>query len=151
MNPGWLSRLAPAFDARGAAATRLARTAAEGGVVITTGQQPGLFGGPMYTWCKALTALELADAVERATGVATTPVFWAATDDADFAEASDTWIATATGAQHLTLSREPTDGIPMAEVPLGETAAEFAALVSAAGSAVDPGVLDALRRAYRPG
>src|SRR4051812_15338776 len=41
--------LAPAINARGVAGERLARVIATGGVVVTTGQQPGLFGGPIYT------------------------------------------------------------------------------------------------------
>jgi bacillithiol synthase len=61
---GWLAAIAPALGpARGAAAERLARAADGAGVVVTTGQQPGLFGGPIYTWTKALSALALADAV----------------------------------------------------------------------------------------
>src|SRR5919201_643491 len=86
----WLPRLTPALgvsERASTAATRLARVAAAGGVVVTTGQQPGLFGGPIYTWAKALSALALADAVQDVTGIAAAPVFWAATDDGDFAEA----------------------------------------------------------------
>ena len=49
----WATALAPALDATGAAAERLARSAKGQGVVVTTGQQPGLFGGPVYTWSKA--------------------------------------------------------------------------------------------------
>ena len=39
--------VAPAIAATGAAAARLERVRAAGGVVVTTGQQPGLFGGPI--------------------------------------------------------------------------------------------------------
>jgi hypothetical protein len=81
--PGWRDTLAEAFDAQGPARARLDRVAAAGGVVVTTGQQPGLFGGAL-TWNKAIAALELADAIERITGVPAAPVFWAATDDADY-------------------------------------------------------------------
>src|SRR5580692_6552464 len=42
------------------------RNAAAHGVVVTTGQQPGLFGGPIYTWSKAIGVLALADAIEKA-------------------------------------------------------------------------------------
>jgi uncharacterized protein YllA (UPF0747 family) len=87
------SLLEPAFAATGRAAERLSRVRREGGIVVTTGQQPGLFGGPVYTWSKAMGALAMADALERETGIATAAVFWAATDDADFAEASFTVIA----------------------------------------------------------
>jgi len=71
----WLAALAGAFgDSSGTAARRLARVA-EGGVVVTTGQQPGLFGGPIYTWSKAVSALALADAIEAETGIPAAPVF----------------------------------------------------------------------------
>ena len=77
----WLDALMPALGdtfAASPAAQRLARSAGGRGVVVTTGQQPGLFGGPIYTWSKAIGALTLADAIERATGIPVAPVFWAA-------------------------------------------------------------------------
>lgn len=148
----WLESLAPAIDASGAAATRLAQ-AADGGVVVTTGQQPGLFGGPMYTWSKALAALALADALEEATGIPTAPLFWAATDDADFAEAAVTHLAVAGGVETLRLAPPPATlaGRPMSEVPLGEIGAQLAALERASGSVAFPDVLLATRAAYTPG
>ena len=50
----WLGALTPALSSGTAGVERLRRSAAEQGIVVTTGQQPGLFGGPMYTWTKAL-------------------------------------------------------------------------------------------------
>lgn len=148
---GWLSRLAAAFGATGAATQRLQRVADAGGVLVTTGQQPGLFGGPIYTWSKAIAALELADAIERATGVPTAPVFWAATDDADFAEARDTWVSLPGGAERLSMHGPPLDGLPMHDHPLGDVSHELERLAAAAGSAIEPGILDAARLAYHPG
>lgn len=146
----WFASLLPAFEASGAARERLERVAGGRGVVVTTGQQPGLFGGPIYTWSKALSALELANALERETGVATAPVFWAATDDADFAEASSTWISLPGGAERLAMTTPPTDGIPMAERPLGDVSALLERLIAASGSAVEQGIIDRARRAYVP-
>ncbi|MEP7345853.1 MAG: bacillithiol biosynthesis BshC, partial [Gemmatimonadaceae bacterium] len=88
---GWLDALHPALEPSGVAAERLTRVSREGGVVVTSGQQPGLFGGPIYTWSKALTIRALADQIENDTGIPVAPIFWAATDDSDFAEAS--WTA----------------------------------------------------------
>jgi bacillithiol biosynthesis cysteine-adding enzyme BshC len=64
------------------------RLAAPGALAVTTGQQPGLFGGPMYTVHKALAARALAAEIERRLGRPVVPVFWLAGDDHDWAEAS---------------------------------------------------------------
>jgi bacillithiol biosynthesis cysteine-adding enzyme BshC len=142
------STLEPAFAATGAAAERIARVRREGGVVVTTGQQPGLFGGPIYTWSKAMGALALADAIERETGIATVPVFWAATDDADFAEASYTVLARAGGADKVRSDNAPAAGTPMSLAPLGDLTHELHRLRDAAGSASDPRSLVATQPAY---
>ncbi len=73
--------------APGEAADRLAEPDA---LAVTTGQQPGLFGGPMYVVHKALAARALARELERAWGRPVVPVFWLAGDDHDWAEATRT-------------------------------------------------------------
>lgn len=148
---GWLNAIHPAFAATGAAAARLERVAGGRGVVVTTGQQPGLFGGPIYTWSKALTALALADEIEAVTGAPAAPVFWAANDDADFAEASWTAIAVPGGAERLALAAPVAVGRPMSEMPLGNPSDALAALERACGATVDPRALEAVRDAYREG
>src|SRR5688500_6980230 len=147
----WLAALRSAFDARGAAAERLARVASGQGVVVTTGQQPGLFGGPIYTWSKALSALALADEIEARTGVPTAPVFWAATDDADFAEASWTAVAVSGGVERLVVPAGAPLGRPMAEMPLGDPSRAIETFVRACGATVDDAALAVVRDAYRPG
>lgn len=147
----WSARwdvLAPAIAATGRAAERLERVRREGGVVVTAGQQPGLFGGPTYTWTKALGALAFADAIEDATGVPTAAVFWAATDDADFAEASYTVVSRVGGAERLQQPDAPEPGTPMALAPLGDVAPLFHALRSACGSAADARPLESAASAY---
>ena len=140
--------LEPALAASGAAAQRLARVRREGGVVVTTGQQPGLFGGPIYTWTKAVGALAFADALERATGIATAAIFWAATDDADFVEAASTVVARIGGADRLEHREAPEPGTPMSLAPVGDLRAQLTLLGTACGSGVDPRPLDAAVRAY---
>ena len=142
------SALEPAFAATGPAAERLRRVRDAGGVVVTTGQQPGLFGGPVYTWSKAMGALALADAIERETGVTTAAVFWAATDDADFAEASYSVLARAGGPEALESRNAPPAGTPMALTPLGDVSHLLARLHEAAGSAADPRPLRIVDEAY---
>jgi len=66
---------------------------ADGDVLaVTTGQQPGLFTGPLYTVHKALSAIALARRLEQERGAPVVPVFWVAGDDHDFAEANHAWV-----------------------------------------------------------
>ena len=147
----WATALAPAFEASGAAAERLARSAGGKGVVVTTGQQPGLFGGPVYTWSKALSALALADALERATGVPAAPVFWAATYDADFAESSASYVILNGDLVRLQQPPPATPDLSMRDTPLGDVASLIRSLEQACGSAVAHSALEAVRDAYAPG
>lgn len=66
---------------------RLRRFVEEGGLMVTSGQQPALFGGPLYSILKALTAVRLADALEARLGRPVLPLFWVASDDHDWEEA----------------------------------------------------------------
>lgn len=145
----WLTPIAPAFAASGAAADRLARAAREG-VLITTGQQPGLFGGPVYTWSKALSALAMADVLEAELGIPVAPVFWAATDDADWMEAAVTYLLTSTGLERAALAGQASEGVSMHAVPLGDVQGAIAQLVRACGSGAHASVLDLVRQAYTP-
>ena len=54
-------------------------------VAIVTGQQAGIFTGPLYTIYKALSAIALADLL-RGNGIAAVPLFWVASEDHDIDE-----------------------------------------------------------------
>jgi bacillithiol biosynthesis cysteine-adding enzyme BshC len=54
-------------------------------LVVATGQQAGLYTGPVFTIYKALTAARLA-AELTGRGIPSVPVFWLATEDHDLAE-----------------------------------------------------------------
>src|SRR6266545_8219750 len=90
--PGEPRRVAPevlAATLPGPGRDKLGRGAV---VAVTTGQQPGLFTGPLYTIYKALSAIALAARLERERGTPVVPVFWVAGDDHDFAEANHAWF-----------------------------------------------------------
>lgn len=150
LSQNWLAELAPAIAATGKAAKRLER-AAKSGIAVTAGQQPGLFGGPLYTWWKALSTLALADRLEAVTGLPVVPIFWAATDDSDFAEASYTVVHSGDGVERIEMAGDPQQGTPMCDVPVGDLSPEIARIVEAAGSGSSSAVLDVVRAAYSPG
>jgi bacillithiol biosynthesis cysteine-adding enzyme BshC len=78
-----------------------------GSVAIVTGQQAGLFTGPVYTIYKALTVIKLA-ACLREQGVEAAPVFWIASEDHDYEEVNHCRVVDPEG--HLTDVRyEPAD------------------------------------------
>ena len=143
----WLSAIAPAFSASGRAAERLER-AAKSGFAVTAGQQPGLFGGPLYTWWKAFTALSLANRLEAQTGLPVVPVFWAATDDSDYAEAASTVVTTGSGAARIALAPMEDTGRALADIRLGHISPQIESLIAATGSAPNRAILDLVRRAY---
>lgn len=146
-----LTTLGGAIRATGAAAENLERVRRGNGVFVTTGQQPGLFGGPVYTWSKALSALALAEEIERSTGVPAAVIFWAATDDADAAEASTTSVAIPGGVERLAATVSAPAGTPMSDAPLGDVSPLLERLTAAAGAGAYAPALELLRNAYAPG
>ncbi len=57
-----------------------------GTVVVVTGQQVGLFLGPLYSLYKAASAVVAARTLQQETGVRCVPVFWLQSEDHDFEE-----------------------------------------------------------------
>jgi bacillithiol synthase len=85
----------PASAARDASLEALARGQT---AVVATGQQVGLFLGPLYSFYKAASAVAVARALEAEAGVRTVPLFWLQTEDHDFAEIASCRVAGADGA-----------------------------------------------------
>ncbi len=136
------------------AAARLARFVEEGGAMVTTGQQAGLFTGPMYTIHKILTAVRLAQALEEALGIVVLPVFWSASEDHDFAEANHAYVADGAGKlRRLAVAATDPRPLPMSEMRLGEdvdgVAGELREVLAAHGCTDDD--FTRLLDAYRPG
>ncbi|MCF6286802.1 MAG: bacillithiol biosynthesis cysteine-adding enzyme BshC, partial [Candidatus Hydrogenedentes bacterium] len=62
--------------------------------VFITGQQPGIFTGPLYTIYKAITALQLSERATKDTNETFAPVYWVGGDDHDFDEISRVHLLT---------------------------------------------------------
>lgn len=75
------ARLAPSPQ-RDAALQALAGGAA----AVVTGQQVGLFGGPLFNYFKAATAIRMAELLQRETGTPVVPIFWLQCEDHDLPE-----------------------------------------------------------------
>ncbi len=121
----------------------------KGAAAIVTGQQVGLFGGPMFAIYKALTAVKLA-AEATAAGVDAVPVFWLATYDHDLAEVNHVSIPGPDGAPNvLTTPSHDVPGAPVSAVRLGD---EILPLVEQATKLLgDSAAAQFLRDCYRPG
>lgn len=121
----------------------------KGAAAVVTGQQVGLFGGPMFAIYKALTAVKLADEASAA-GVEAVPVFWLATYDHDLAEVNHVSLPAADGALRvLTTSSHDVPGAPVSAVrfaeeiiPVAEQAVQLLGESEAAAF---------LKECYRPG
>jgi len=124
-------------------------------VAIVTGQQAGLFGGPLFTLLKALTALKLADQVSRDHGAPAVAVFWIDAEDHDWEEvrACSVFDAQQTPVTVRLPPRPNADAAPVATVRLDESiaaAVDELARVLPATEFRDSLIAD-LRRAYVPG
>lgn len=80
-----LAEMNTAWGAGAETLSNIARLREAETVAVVSGQQAGLFTGPLYTIYKALSAVKLAGCLTQR-GTPAVPVFWIATEDHDFAE-----------------------------------------------------------------
>jgi bacillithiol biosynthesis cysteine-adding enzyme BshC len=133
----------------------LARLAEPGAFVLTTGQQPGLFTGPLYTLYKAISTAALARVLERQWQRPVVPVFWVAGDDHDFTEASQaSWITGEGALVTAGLPPRPPEAplTPMYRQPLGAEVERVLESLAAdlPASEFREATLTWLRRHYQP-
>ena len=124
--------------------------------MVATGQQVGLFLGPLYAFYKAASAIEVARAIQAESGVRCVPLFWLQTEDHDFAEISSCTVAGRDGEPVRLALADEQDGkgrISVAHRVLGGQVTEvLAALAEALGpDAAAEEVVGLLRDSYQPG
>ena len=124
-------------------------------IAIVTGQQAGLFGGPLYTLLKAITAIQLSDRIRSEHRVPVVVVFWIDAEDHDWDEVRSCGVLDAdTRPARIELGVPPgANAGPVAGVRLDEsaTAALAAFATTVRPTEFTPALLEALRRAYCPG
>lgn len=131
------------------------RLAEPGTVAVITGQQAGLFGGPLYTLLKALTAVKLAEQVSRDHQVTAVPVFWVEAEDHDWDEVRGcTVFDEGLTPRSVALPARPaSDSSPVAAVRLDDSVRvaidELERLLPA--TEFRAGILQGLRETYAPG
>ena len=142
----------PASAARQANLQALARG---GAAVVATGQQVGLFLGPLYTFYKAASAVAVARAIEAESGIRCVPLFWLQTEDHDFAEIRGCALAGPDG-QPVRLALDEGEVQARISVAHRRLGPEINALLDQVATLLDgqPGaqeVLALLREHYRSG
>src|SRR3569833_1979845 len=119
-----------------------------GAATVLTGQQVGLFGGPLYTPFKAAPALARARQATAA-GHPHVAIFWLATEDHDFAEINHVSFPSRKELRKLVYSKTPPAPIPVGNVVIDES---IEPLIDQTWELLGTSdAMDALVTAYKPG
>jgi bacillithiol biosynthesis cysteine-adding enzyme BshC len=143
-----------AWDSPGVVRERIDALCTPQGLAVCTGQQTGLFGGPLFTVYKALTTVAVAARLERTLHRPVVPLFWMAAEDHDLAEADHVFLADRTGnltrIQHTTWGSP--DGFMPANLRLGPGIGATLETIRRALPATEysDALHDALAHAYAP-
>ncbi|NOY61213.1 MAG: bacillithiol biosynthesis cysteine-adding enzyme BshC [Calditrichaeota bacterium] len=124
-------------------------------LVVATGQQVGLFAGPLYTVYKALTTIKLARELEQRLHLPVLPLFYLVSEDHDFAEVQ--WAGVVDKSNHFADIRyeppEKYDRMPVSQIILDESINEkidsFAEMLPETEFKKD--VIAGLKTCYQPG
>jgi len=157
--PGWQARPAlPAHwpellkllgEQNPAPATAPALAAlSQGAGVVVTGQQVGLFGGPLFTPFKAASALGRARQATAA-GKPHAAIFWLASEDHDFEEINHVTFPKRRELRKLVYTAKPETARPVGGIVLDES---ISSLLDETGELIGySDALEALTAAYQPG
>jgi bacillithiol biosynthesis cysteine-adding enzyme BshC len=121
---------------------------AQGAGTILTGQQVGLFGGPLFCPFKAATAIARARQ-GTASGHPHAAIFWLASEDHDFAEINQVTFPAGRKLAELVYSNAPATPLPAGRIVLDDS---ITPLVDRAAEILGPSqATEALAAAYQPG
>jgi len=119
-----------------------------GAGVVVTGQQVGLFGGPLFTPFKAATAVARARQATAA-GHPHVAIFWLATEDHDFIEINHVTFPARKALRTITYNEIPAAARPVGGIVLNEAITPL--LYQAQELLGDSAATDALVAAWQPG
>lgn len=87
-------------------------------LAIVTGQQLGIYGGPLYTVLKTISAIHLARQLQQKLGRPVIPVFWLADEDHDYDEIRSLQLPNREEVTELSLPAREQPLPPVAELNL---------------------------------
>lgn len=120
----------------------------EGAGAVLTGQQVGLFGGPLFTPFKAATAIARARQATQA-GDPHAAIFWLASEDHDFDEVKSVTFPARRELRTLTYASKAPAAVPVGSIGFDDS---IVSLLDQAGELIGySDALEALSTAYRPG
>jgi bacillithiol biosynthesis cysteine-adding enzyme BshC len=115
----------------------------EGAPAVVTGQQVGLFGGPLFCLLKAISVAHMAEK----TGAV--PVFWLASEDHDVAEINFVNLPATDHLQKFTVNVPHTEGAPVGAITFDDEVTAAVKQVEALFGTSE--VTEALASSYRKG
>jgi bacillithiol biosynthesis cysteine-adding enzyme BshC len=149
--PAHWPQLAKLLAAQNPSATDSIQALTQGAGVVVTGQQVGLFGGPLFTPFKAATAIARARRA-AALGHPHVAIFWLASEDHDFDEVNHVAVPAGRELKEYVYASAPETARPVGSlvfddsiVPLAEQAGRFP------GSEPPESTAAQLLAAYAPG
>ncbi|NGP86952.1 bacillithiol biosynthesis cysteine-adding enzyme BshC [Fodinibius halophilus] len=114
-----LSGFNKCFNIAEAAQENIKRLADEQSLAVVTGQQLGIYGGPLYTVLKTITTIHLAKQMEEALDRPVIPIFWLADEDHDYEEVRSLSVLEGNNVQSYGLpsQSEPLPAVADIEIP----------------------------------
>ena len=122
-----------------------------GAAAVVTGQQVGLFGGPLLTLLKAATAIRKAADATRESGREHVPIFWLATEDHDLAEVDQVSLLTKTEVETLRLGLKASTPVPVGGMAVDSSGELDEVLDRASELLAWAPIAETLREAYAAG
>ena len=101
------------------------RLADDKSIAVVTGQQLALFGGPLFTIYKIISAIHFAQKCEKQYNVPCIPVFWLADEDHDYDEISSLGLPLKDDLKNFSLPNKSDLGKRVAEIELSSSFEDF--------------------------